>query len=42
MVWLPLGDLWPFLTREEFRANMLIPPLPGSGFRWRRAMGKLC
>jgi acetolactate synthase-1/2/3 large subunit len=21
----PLEDLWPFLDREEFRANMLIP-----------------
>lgn len=24
----PLEDLWPFLDRDEFRANMLIPPLP--------------
>jgi acetolactate synthase-1/2/3 large subunit len=24
----PLEDLWPFLDREEFRANMIIPPLP--------------
>jgi acetolactate synthase-1/2/3 large subunit len=24
----PLEDLWPFLPREEFLANMLIPPLP--------------
>ena len=23
----PLEDLWPFLEREEFRANMIIPPL---------------
>jgi acetolactate synthase-1/2/3 large subunit len=23
----PLEDLWPFLDREEFRANMIIPPL---------------
>ena len=27
MVSRPLEDLWPFLDREEFRANMLIPPL---------------
>ena len=27
MVSKPLEDLWPFLEREEFRANMLIPPL---------------
>ncbi|MEK6611333.1 MAG: thiamine pyrophosphate-binding protein [Gemmatimonadota bacterium] len=24
----PLEDLWPFLPREEFLANMIIPPLP--------------
>jgi acetolactate synthase-1/2/3 large subunit len=23
----PLEDLWPFLDREEFRANMIVPPL---------------
>ena len=23
----PLEDLWPFLEREEFRANMMVPPL---------------
>ncbi len=23
----PLEDLWPFLERDEFRANMIIPPL---------------
>jgi acetolactate synthase I/II/III large subunit len=23
----PLEDLWPFLGREEFRANMIVPPL---------------
>jgi len=23
----PLEDLWPFLDREEFRANMIIPPV---------------
>jgi acetolactate synthase I/II/III large subunit len=23
----PLEDLWPFLEREEFLANMIIPPL---------------
>jgi len=28
MVSKPLEDLWPFLDRDEFRANMLIPPLP--------------
>ena len=24
----PLEDLWPFLGREEFLANMIVPPLP--------------
>jgi acetolactate synthase-1/2/3 large subunit len=24
----PLEDLWPFLPRDEFYANMIIPPLP--------------
>jgi acetolactate synthase-1/2/3 large subunit len=24
----PLEDLWPFLERDEFRANMIVPPLP--------------
>jgi acetolactate synthase-1/2/3 large subunit len=28
MVSKPLEDLWPFLPREEFLANMIIPPLP--------------
>ena len=28
MVSRPLEDLWPFLARAEFHANMLIPPLP--------------
>jgi acetolactate synthase I/II/III large subunit len=23
----PIEDLWPFLSREEFQANMLVPPL---------------
>jgi len=23
----PLEDLWPFLPREEFLANMIVPPL---------------
>jgi acetolactate synthase-1/2/3 large subunit len=23
----PLEDLWPFLPREEFYANMIVPPL---------------
>lgn len=27
MVSKPLEDLWPFLDRDEFRANMLIPPI---------------
>jgi acetolactate synthase-1/2/3 large subunit len=27
MVSRPLEDLWPFLDREEFRANMIVPPL---------------
>jgi acetolactate synthase-1/2/3 large subunit len=28
MVSRPLEDLWPFLPRDEFRANMIVPPLP--------------
>jgi acetolactate synthase-1/2/3 large subunit len=28
MVSKPLEDLWPFLPREEFLENMIIPPLP--------------
>lgn len=24
----PLEDLWPFLSREEFYSNMIVPPLP--------------
>jgi acetolactate synthase-1/2/3 large subunit len=24
----PMEDLWPFLSREEFMANMIIPPIP--------------
>jgi acetolactate synthase-1/2/3 large subunit len=27
----PLEDLWPFLDREEFHANMIVPPLEESG-----------
>ncbi len=27
MVSKPLEDLWPFLNREEFRSNMIIPPV---------------
>jgi len=27
MVSKPMEDMWPFLDREEFRANMIIPPL---------------
>jgi acetolactate synthase-1/2/3 large subunit len=27
MVSKPLEDLWPFLDREEFRSNMIVPPL---------------
>jgi len=26
----PMEDMWPFLSREEFRANMIIPPLEES------------
>ncbi len=29
MVSRPLEDLWPFLPRAEFRANMIVPPLAG-------------
>jgi acetolactate synthase-1/2/3 large subunit len=28
MVSRPLEDLFPFLERDEFRSNMIIPPLP--------------
>jgi acetolactate synthase-1/2/3 large subunit len=28
MVSRPLEDLFPFLERDEFRSNMLVPPLP--------------
>jgi acetolactate synthase-1/2/3 large subunit len=28
MVSRPLEDLFPFLSREEFRSNMIIAPLP--------------
>jgi acetolactate synthase-1/2/3 large subunit len=27
MVSRPLEDLWPFLDRDEFRSNMIVPPL---------------
>ena len=27
MVSKPLEDLWPFLERDEFRSNMIVPPL---------------
>jgi acetolactate synthase-1/2/3 large subunit len=27
MVSAPMEDLWPFLDREEFKANMIIKPL---------------
>jgi acetolactate synthase-1/2/3 large subunit len=30
MVSRPLEDLWPFLDRDEFRDNMIVPPLEGS------------
>jgi acetolactate synthase-1/2/3 large subunit len=30
MVSKPLEDLWPFLPRDEFRANMIVPPLEES------------
>jgi acetolactate synthase I/II/III large subunit len=29
MVTMPMEDLWPFLDREEFNRNMLIPPAAG-------------
>ena len=32
MVSKPLEDLWPFLDRDEFRANMIVPPLEESAF----------
>ena len=28
MVSKPLEDLWPFLDREEFLSNMIVPALP--------------
>ena len=28
MVSKPLEDLWPFLPRDEFLSNMVIPPVP--------------
>jgi acetolactate synthase-1/2/3 large subunit len=27
MVSKPLEDLWPFLDREEFLSNMIVPPV---------------
>ena len=27
MVSRPMEDMWPFLSREEFSANMIVPPL---------------
>jgi acetolactate synthase-1/2/3 large subunit len=27
MVSMPMEDMWPFLDREEFRANMIVPPV---------------
>jgi acetolactate synthase-1/2/3 large subunit len=30
MVSKPLEDLWPFLPRDEFRANMIVPPIEES------------
>jgi acetolactate synthase I/II/III large subunit len=32
LVSMPLEDLWPFLDREEFRANMIVAPLEASNF----------
>jgi acetolactate synthase-1/2/3 large subunit len=32
MVSMPLEDLWPFLERDEFRRNMIVPPLEASNF----------
>jgi acetolactate synthase-1/2/3 large subunit len=28
MVSKPLEDMWPFLDREEFLSNMIVPALP--------------
>ena len=28
MVSMPMEDLWPFLDRQEFLANMIVPPVP--------------
>jgi hypothetical protein len=30
MVTAPLEDMFPFLPREEFLGNMLVPPVPQS------------
>jgi acetolactate synthase-1/2/3 large subunit len=32
MVSKPMEDMWPFLSREEFLANMIVPPVE-QGFR---------
>ena len=32
MVSKPLEDLWPFLSRDEFLSNMIVPPLEESRF----------
>jgi acetolactate synthase-1/2/3 large subunit len=29
MVSMPMEDMWPFLDREEFRKNMIVPPVEG-------------
>jgi len=35
MISMPMEDLWPFLDREEFIKNMIIPPVEG----WREISG---
>jgi acetolactate synthase-1/2/3 large subunit len=30
MVSKPMEDLWPFLDRDEFKSNMIVPPLEES------------
>jgi acetolactate synthase I/II/III large subunit len=32
MVSMPMEDMWPFLDRDEFRANMIVSPLTESNF----------
>ena len=35
MISMPMEDLWPFLDRQEFRKNMIIPPVEG----WQEISG---